>query len=173
MLGVTSRVHSFCTKGWDCTWERIWTCSRTRGLWRDPSPFCIHPHKTFPVPIKTLHQFSAGRNKANNFGAVMVQKMIIRPGLGPLPEPMLWTHIHALGDVLHGPQFEKEPHVHHGQDQQAEGERMFIRFHPEDQNTNIAHGMFPHITLIQATKVVVFHLCRLFISTVPNTETWQ
>lgn len=37
-----------------------------------------------------------------------------------------------------------------------------------DPNTSVAHRMLPYIKLIQATKVVLFHLCRLFISTVPK-----
>lgn len=105
--------------------------------------------------------------------AATVQRTIVRPGLGPLPEPMLWAHMHALGDVLHGPQFEKETHVHQSEDQQAEWERIFIHFHSRDLNTCAAHRVFSYIKLIQATKVVGFHLCRLFISTAPNTETCQ
>lgn len=39
--------------------------------------------------------------------------------------------------------------------------------------TGVAHRTFSYIKLIQATKVVVFRLCRLSISAAPNTETCQ
>lgn len=54
--------------------------------------------------------------------------------------------MHALGDVLHGPQFEKETHVHHSQDQQAERERIFIHFHSRDLNKRCPQDVFLHQT---------------------------
>lgn len=80
---------------------------------------------------------------------------------------MLCAHVHAVGDVLHGPQFEKQTHVHQGQDQQAEGERMLMHFH----STKGFNKAFTYIKLIQATMVVVFHLRGPFISIAPNTDT--
>lgn len=50
---------------------------------------------------------------------------LVRPGLTPLSQPMPCVQVHAVGDVLHGPQLEKEAQIHQRQNQQAKREGQY------------------------------------------------
>ena len=45
---------------------------------------------------------------------------VTQPGFTPLSQTMLCAQVHAVGDVLHGPQLEKQAHIHQRQNQQTE-----------------------------------------------------